>query len=212
MAKYSRKYSREQTDGVDAALAISLGVYCAFATCFALGLYALLQPSRHPNSGLAGYKPPPAMVVTYLPSFRNAVVSKSAALAAAETAKSETIKAETSGQVQAQAQADAQKPAQEVRAEAPKRQRAATARRETRDSGMRYAEQPFSSGSTAGVWPAVCPLPLREPAKVAALNASLSARRACGLRSSKPSSSGCSARPAAYAPSRFVRHSGAGRI
>ena len=92
MAKYSRKYSREQTDGVDVALAISLGVYCAFAACFALGLYALLQPSRYPNSGLAAYKAPPAMVVTYMPSFRNAIVSKSAALAAAETAKSETIK------------------------------------------------------------------------------------------------------------------------
>ena len=92
MAKYSRKYSREQTDGVDVALAISLGVYCAFAACFALGLYALLQPSRHPNSGLAAYKPPPAMVVTYLPSFRNAIVSTPAVLAVAETAKSETIK------------------------------------------------------------------------------------------------------------------------
>jgi hypothetical protein len=146
MAKYSRKYSREQNDGVDVALAMSLGVYCAFATCFALGLYALLQPSRHPNSGLAGYKAPPTMVVTYLPSFRNAIVSKSAVLAAAEAAKSETIKAETSGQAQAQAQADVRKPAHEVRAEAPKRPRAATARKETRDPRMRYAEQPFSGG------------------------------------------------------------------
>ncbi len=150
MAKYSRKYSREQNDGLDVALAISLSAYCAFAACFALGLYALLQPSRHPNTGLASYKPPPAMVVTYLPSFRNATVSKSAALAAAETAKSETIKAETSGQVQTQvqgqAQADVQKPAHEVRAEAPKRPRAATARKETRDPNMRYAEQPFSGG------------------------------------------------------------------
>lgn len=142
MAKYSRKYSREQTDGMDVALAISLGVYCAAAACFALGLYALLQPSRYPNSGMAAYKAPPTMVVTYLPSFRNAIVSTPATLAAAEAAKSETIKAETSGQ----AQADVQKLAQEVRAEAPKRPRAATARKETRDPSMRYAEQPFSGG------------------------------------------------------------------
>jgi hypothetical protein len=144
------KYSREQSDGLDVALAISLSAYCAFAACFALGLYALLQPSRHPNSGLAGYKPPPAMVVTYLPSFRNAIVSTPAVLAAAEAAKSESIKAETSGQAQAQvhpqAQADVQKPAQEARAEAPRRPRAATARKETRDPSMRYAEQPFSGG------------------------------------------------------------------
>jgi hypothetical protein len=142
MAKYSRKYSREQTDGMDVALAISLGVYCAAAACFALGLYALLQPSRYPNSGMAAYKAPPTMVVTYLPSFRNAFVSKAAALAAAETAKSEKIKAEASGQ----AQADVQKPAHELRAEAPKRPRVATARKETRDPGMRYAEQPLSDG------------------------------------------------------------------
>jgi hypothetical protein len=144
------KYSREQTDGLDVALAISLSAYCAFAACFALGLYALLQPSRYPNPGLAAYKAPSAMVMTYMPSFRNAIGSKPAALAAAETAKSDTIKPETSGQAQAQvqgqAQADVQKPAQEVRAEAPKRQRATTARREPRDPSMRYAEQPFSGG------------------------------------------------------------------
>ena len=141
MAKHSRKYSREQTDGVDVALAISLGVYCAAAACFALGLYVLLQPSRYPNSGLAAYKAPPAMVVTYMPSFRNGVRSTPAV-----SAYSETANPETSGQAQAQAQADAQKPAQEVRAEAPKRQRATTARRETRDPSMRYAEQPLSDG------------------------------------------------------------------
>ena len=148
------KYSREQSDGLDVALAISLSAYCAFAACFALGLYALMQPSRYPNPGLAAYKAPPAMVMTYMPSFRNAIGSKPAALAAAEAAKSDTIKPETSGQAQAQAQAqvqgqaqaDVQKPAQEVRAEAPKRPRAATARKETRDPNMRYAEQPFSGG------------------------------------------------------------------
>ena len=48
-----------------AALGIHLIVYCAVGACFAFGLYALLQPSRAPNSGLAAYKPPPGTVVTY---------------------------------------------------------------------------------------------------------------------------------------------------
>ena len=46
-------------------LASILLSYCAIGVCLAFGLYALLQPSRTPNSGLAVYKPPPAAVVTY---------------------------------------------------------------------------------------------------------------------------------------------------
>jgi hypothetical protein len=45
---------------VSAALGIHLIVYCAIGAGLAFGLYALLQPSRTPNSGLALYKPPPA--------------------------------------------------------------------------------------------------------------------------------------------------------
>ena len=50
---------------VSAALGIHLIVYCAIGAGLAFGLYALLQPSCTPNSGLAVYKPPPAAVVTY---------------------------------------------------------------------------------------------------------------------------------------------------
>ena len=50
-------------DALCAALGIHLIVYCAIAACFAFGLYALLQPSRGPNSGLTAYKPPPATVI-----------------------------------------------------------------------------------------------------------------------------------------------------
>ena len=59
--------SRHQDDGLAAALAIHLGVYCAAGACFALGLYALMQPSRSANLGLAAYKPPPGTVITYAP-------------------------------------------------------------------------------------------------------------------------------------------------
>ena len=52
-------YSARRPDSVTAALGIHLIVYCAVGACLVFGLYALLQPSRAPNSGLAAYEPPP---------------------------------------------------------------------------------------------------------------------------------------------------------
>jgi hypothetical protein len=146
MAKHSRG-----RDGLEAALAVYLGIYCTVAACFALGLYTLMQPTRHPNSGLAAYKPPPAMVVSYLPSFRNgdprSVAAADAVVAQTDTEKARTAKAEASGQ--------------EARAEAFKRQRTASTPRERREprwqdprwqeqrwqeSRWRYAQQPFYGG------------------------------------------------------------------
>src|SRR5712691_848250 len=57
---------RVGSDGLDAALAICLGAYAFVAGCFALALYALLQPSTSPNPGLAAYNPPPATVISYV--------------------------------------------------------------------------------------------------------------------------------------------------
>jgi hypothetical protein len=56
---------RYSNAGSAAALAIYLGVYVAFAACFAAGLYWLMQPSVFANVGLAAYKPPPKTVVHY---------------------------------------------------------------------------------------------------------------------------------------------------
>ena len=58
-------YSAHHPDSVTAALGIHLMVYSAVGACLAFGLYALLQPSRTPNSGLAAYEPPPGAVVKY---------------------------------------------------------------------------------------------------------------------------------------------------
>jgi hypothetical protein len=58
-------YSAHHPDSTTAALGIHLIVYCAVGACLAFGLYALLQPSRAPNSGLAAYEPPPGVVVKY---------------------------------------------------------------------------------------------------------------------------------------------------
>ena len=40
------RHYREQSDGLEVAPAILLGLYCAVAGCFAFGLYALHQPTR----------------------------------------------------------------------------------------------------------------------------------------------------------------------
>ena len=143
------KYSRGQTDGLEVALAIHLGIYCAAAACFAFGFYALLQPSRHPSSGLSAYKPPPAMVVTYLPSYRNGggsapTISAEAEAAKAEMAEAEMTKAETTQTETVKSEAAIQ----EARAEAARRQRAANARREKREreARMEYAGQPSFGG------------------------------------------------------------------
>jgi hypothetical protein len=58
-------YSAQHPHSTTAALGIHLIVYCAVGACLAFGLYALLQPSRAPNSGLAAYEPPPGVVVKY---------------------------------------------------------------------------------------------------------------------------------------------------
>jgi hypothetical protein len=58
-------YSGYRSDGVTAALGMHLVVYCVVGVCFAFGLYALLQPSRGSNPGLAAYEPPPGTVVRY---------------------------------------------------------------------------------------------------------------------------------------------------
>src|SRR5262245_30564962 len=58
-------YSARHPDSVTAALGVHLIVYSAVGACLAFGLYALLQPSRAPNSGLAAYEPPPGTVVKY---------------------------------------------------------------------------------------------------------------------------------------------------
>ena len=58
-------YSTQHPESATAALSIHLIVYCAVGACLVFGLYAVLQPSRSPNSGLAAYEPPPRTVIKY---------------------------------------------------------------------------------------------------------------------------------------------------
>ena len=60
-----RRLLCHRPDSVTAALGIHLIVYCAVGACLAFGLYALLQPSRAPNSGWRRMTHPPGAVVKY---------------------------------------------------------------------------------------------------------------------------------------------------
>ena len=77
---------RQERDGVSGALAAHLCAYCAVAACLAVGLYALYQPARQPNPGLAAYKPPPGTIISYeLPArLRNSDPLVSVAVTAPE--------------------------------------------------------------------------------------------------------------------------------
>ena len=56
---------RSSSEGLDVALAIYLGAYSLVAACFGLALFALLQPSKSPNPGVAAYDPPPGTIISY---------------------------------------------------------------------------------------------------------------------------------------------------
>jgi hypothetical protein len=130
---------RQQDNGVNAGLSIHLCLYCAVAACFAVGLYALLQPLRVPNPGLAAFKPLPGTIVTYvqLPPSRKDVAALAAPIAPAVLTQPEL---ETTGRSTSQAQEPASpprvqmveppaqqpkaKPCREARSESPTPQRA----------------------------------------------------------------------------------------
>ena len=121
-------YSEHRPDGVTTALAIHLIVYCAVGACLAFALYALLQPSRTPNSGLEAYKPPPRTVVTYGSPFLPKSVSEPIApVALSEPESTTTIRSTPEPEqlkptVTPPSQAHtAKRPKREVRMESAKR-------------------------------------------------------------------------------------------
>jgi hypothetical protein len=65
-----RRSLEREPDGVAAALAIHLCLYCAVAGLFALGLYYLMQPTRLPNPGMAALKPS-ASTLSYVELLRS---------------------------------------------------------------------------------------------------------------------------------------------
>ena len=131
-------------DGLDAALAIHLALYCAVGACFALGFYFLMQPSRTPNPGLAAYQPPPATVMTVsVPSLAEATAGAPSGPATAPRRIAAAPQGETDG-LSASSQSEAKPPQREAKPAKPKRPRTA-ARKQRRNPLMDYAAQPFGS-------------------------------------------------------------------
>lgn len=133
-----------RSDGLDAALAIHLALYCAVGACFALGLYFLMQPSRTPNPGLAAYQPPPATVMTVsVPSLAEATAGAPSRPATAPERIATAPQGESDGR-SASSQSEAKPPQREAKPAKPKRSHTA-ARKQRRNPLMDYAAQPFGS-------------------------------------------------------------------
>src|SRR5262245_7882835 len=131
-------------DGLHAALAIHLALYCAVAGCFALVFYFLLQPSHSANPGLAAYKPPPA---TVLPANVVSLADGSAEAPAKVASVPQQIAAAPQVEatdVSAAKQSDAKQTERQVKPVKPKRPRTAS-RKQRRNPLMDYAAQPFGA-------------------------------------------------------------------
>jgi hypothetical protein len=129
---------------LDVALAICLGAYSLVATCFGLGLYALLQPSASRNPGLAAYEPPPGTVISYaLPArLKDTPETDGRATASAETEQAEPAPTLNPPEHPTKDVARAERPKTEARVQAKPR-RTVVRPREQRDPRWDYAAQPF---------------------------------------------------------------------
>jgi hypothetical protein len=61
---------RSHYDSLDAVVGIYLCAYSALAGCFFFGLYEFMQPARYANSGMAAYRPAPAIPIAFVQQFR----------------------------------------------------------------------------------------------------------------------------------------------
>jgi len=130
-----------RSDGLDAALAIHLTLYCAVAACFGLGLFVLMQPSRGENPGLAAYKPPPATAMTIsVPPPRDDSPEPGSTpggpMRVAAAAQPQPAELSTSGQ------SETKRPERAAKSAKAKRPRTAS-RKQRRNPMMDYAAQPF---------------------------------------------------------------------
>ena len=131
-----RSWERD-SDGVAAALAIHLSLYCAIAACFALVIYFLMQPTRLPNPGMAAHKPSPT-TLNYVEALR------SEREAAKRNVRLEP-EPETTGA--ATRQVDDVKPeTKKPKTQTTSQSRTRPARRQQQPDTTHYAQQPFFGG------------------------------------------------------------------
>jgi hypothetical protein len=138
------RHYREQSDGLEVAPAILLGLYCAVAGCF--GVWSV-----RPSSAYAPFKSQPVRVPI---STRNdcdlcAIAPIERCTAADPLVEAAAPQPETTGTT-AQWRNDVQKPHRQVKSERPRRQRETSQRKKQRSPTMDYAAQPFLGGSRLG--------------------------------------------------------------
>jgi hypothetical protein len=127
---------QRESDGVAAALAIHLSLYCAAGALFAALLYFLMQPTRLPNPGMAAHKSSPT-TVSYVELLR------SEREAAKRNVKLEP-EAETTGA--AIRQAPEVKPETKKAQSTNQRRPRVTRRQQQPADTTHYAQQPFFGG------------------------------------------------------------------
>ena len=146
---------QRESDGVAAALAIHLCVYCAVGGLFALGLYYLMQPTRLPNPGIAALKSSPT-TVSYIESLR---AERDAAKRAA--VNREALKREVKREPEPETTGAAARHAAEAKSDAKKakaaqvQQRTRAARRPNPGDTMHYAQQPYAQQPFSGGYQAM---------------------------------------------------------
>lgn len=137
---------QRESDGVAAALAIHLCVYCAVGGLFALGLYYLMQPTRLPNPGIAALNASPITLsyVEWLRSEREA--AKRAAVRRDIKVEPEP---ETTGAAPRQApeaKPEVKKPKTTQAQHRPRPARQQRPAETTHYAQQPYAQQPFAGG------------------------------------------------------------------
>lgn len=141
---------QRDSEGVAAALAIHLCVYCAVGALFALVLYYLMQPTHLPNPGIAALKVSPT-TLTYIESLRSErEAAKRAAMnrAALKREVKPEPEPETTGAAARHA-AEAKPDAKKAKA-AQVQQRTRAARRPHPADTTHYAQQPYAQQPFAG--------------------------------------------------------------
>jgi hypothetical protein len=143
---------QRDSEGLAAALAIHLSMYCAVGALFALVLYYLMQPTRLPNPGVAALKvsTPTLSYVESLRSEREAAkrgVVKDAAVKRAP-------EPETTGAAVRHDAPEAKPDAKKARA-APVEHRTRAARRPHPADTPRYAQQPYAQQPFSGGYQAM---------------------------------------------------------
>jgi hypothetical protein len=139
---YMPRSLQREPDGVAAALAIHLSLYCAVAALFALVLYYFMQPTRLPNPGMAAHNAS-ARTVSYVELLRS---EREAAKRKANARAVVMAEPETTGAATREA-TDVKPETKKAKAQSTSQSRTRPVRRQQQPpDATHYAQQPFFGG------------------------------------------------------------------